>query len=684
MKPKRKRNKPIKSCSACRTKKQKCDHVRPQCYQCRIRGIECVYLSNKADADSAKTAPKHGRLQDEQSSFQESCSVSATTLNPLVGAKFLFRKEDRWIACGVTSMRTIFHLHCSNKFNDHFMIAWNKLKQERLKWKQKNNYSSLSEWTLLAVPDIVRSGESLIDAVCRILPSYEEIHTHLGSYFTGQRHRTFEIVDPKKAMQDFENCFIMGTKIDGVGHHRVVSLVSTQTHNFHCMGVIIEILRTTFYKDVPKELDIFSGYLSSAASLKSFSIEKLQCVMLRAINVDFTAMTGGDFSRAYMFVQMACSLAIDLGFTSDINILITATRKKYLENLWWWILYMDVQVSFNLGVPLLIRDISAKKLLLPSSGTKQDRLFRKTILILRETMDAIYDKESVPNIANLILRVKTFIGVNFKPLSFYMTAANYDFTEAREIHSLLFLLTVIANLSNIQKYYFHESSPETFNTTVQISFTSLYIAITVLKCYYKMDKDDQNYCFSPASIQLPQHLQLGTWITYHTFGRIIYEIYGMLFSALQGSLSTPEHVNELHVCDFSIGSLNINKEHFVSLKAVSSMLNSIIDMLYALDCRELLLVIKRSYCFLLVLSLERVSRTMLLNGFTTKESLEIQDPNDTQLQSDKTNEGKNSCRVPGNLTGDFFWDSYGDSMDNWIDNDLEACFSEWFGNFSER
>lgn len=49
-------------------------------------------------------------------------------------------------------------------------------------------------------------------------------------------------------------------------------------------------------------------------------------------------------------------------------------------------------MSLNLGVPLLIRDMSANEILLPSSGNEQDRLFKRAILLLRETMDAIYHK----------------------------------------------------------------------------------------------------------------------------------------------------------------------------------------------------------------------------------------------------------------------------------------------------
>lgn len=340
-----------------------------------------------------------------------------------------------------------------------------------------------------------------------------------------------------------------------------------------------------------------------------------------------------------MLIQMACSIAINLGLHTDIEVPLCSNEKFYIENLWWWVLYMDIQVSFNIGVPLQISDISSSRLTSSSNRNRQDRLFNNSILMLRKVMEKIYDKNSAPNIKLLILEIKDFISSNFHPLPFYMTPANYTFMESLEIHTLLYLLTTILDLSNLQRYYFHENSPETFNTTIQISFTSLYISITVLKSYFKMDISAPGHKAVMNSKKLPPHLQLGAWATYHLLGRVIYETYGLLFSTLQGS-ATASSPQELHVCDFSIGSLNISGDYFVSLKAVSQMLNSIFDMLYSSDCKELLIVLKRSYCFLVILSLEKISRAILRNGIMAKEVAEFQeskgeDKDESVQQDDK-------------------------------------------------
>lgn len=228
---------------------------------------------------------------------------------------------------------------------------------------------------------------------------------------------------------------------------------------------------------------------------------------------------------------------------------------------------MDIEVSFNLGVPLQMGSVSPSRLI-PS----QDTMFTKSIVLLRRVQQDIYCKDKMPDLKQFIIDIETFIRVHCKPLSFYMVPENYNFTESLEIHTLLSLLTAISNLSNIRKYYLDESTAETFNKTIQVSFTSLQIATTVLKSYYEMDIANSSHGLNDNAKRLPLHLQIAVWIIYHSLGRVIYESYGLLFSTLQESVPTPlgtDESTELQVDDFSIGSLDVNISHIFSLKAVS-------------------------------------------------------------------------------------------------------------------
>lgn len=149
-------------------------------------------------------------------------------------------------------MHVMKQLHSDNKFNKYFTLAWKKLRKERQIWKSKNNYSSLQEWTIL--DDHVINGKTMIEAVCKVLPSYQETRSHLKKYFDGARHKNFPILDPEKVMQDFEYCFMKGKSIDATSFHEIANLVPTKTNNYHSLGVIIEVMRTTYYTDIPKAI----------------------------------------------------------------------------------------------------------------------------------------------------------------------------------------------------------------------------------------------------------------------------------------------------------------------------------------------------------------------------------------------------------------------------------------------
>lgn len=184
---------------------------------------------------------------------------------------------------------------------------------------------------------------------------------------------------------------------------------------------------------------------------------------------------------------------------------------------------------------------------------------------------------------------------------------------------------------------------------------------------------------NPISQCLPKHLQVAAWATYHTMGRVIYEIYGLLFSTLQNSVPVPFDINERPITNFEIGSLNVCTEHTVSLKVISQMLNSIFDTIYSDASRPLLSTLKRSYCFLFVLSLEAISRIIFSNGIMVKEASNSTD------EAEKANpSGGDSLLLReqnAERLKDVFWNQYDSSMSNWLDNDLELCFAEWFGKF---
>lgn len=446
---------------------------------------------------------------------------------------------------------------------------------------------------------------------------------------------------------------------------------------------MLEILRRTYYRVIPKELETFSRFLTSSVPVKSFNIERLQCIMLKVCHFDFTSFSGCDFSRVYMLIQTACSLACTLGLNRDIEIPINSHDQVYIENLWWWILYMDVQVSFNLGIALQINGLPIGRFNYSPMEDRQDVIFRKSILMLRSILEKIYDKNNIPSVKQLILDAKEFVNLNYKSLSYYMSPDSCDFNERIEVHTLLLLLTSISNLSNIQRYFFNDKGFEIFNTSIHLSFTSLYISIAVLNSYFKMDIEDPHYESTMKFGGLPPHIQLGMWVTYHTIGRVLYEMYGTLFSSLLSPIPQSAYTEEFDFSQPPFESFQIPTDHYISLKNVSKSLNSAFDTFYAPDCKQLLKIMKKHYSFLFIFSLENICRMIFENGLRVNQesqnttnavpSLDMDENiNSREIKNIFTNSFKE------NGTTDLFWDHYDSSIAAWMNKDLEPFLSEWF------
>ncbi|CAH02168.1 uncharacterized protein KLLA0_B05379g [Kluyveromyces lactis] len=57
-------------------------------------------------------------------------------------------------------------------------------------------------------PILLRSGNSVLDALCGCLPSMEVIKVYLTSFFNSSLFKEIEIVDPNKVFSDVDVCLI--------------------------------------------------------------------------------------------------------------------------------------------------------------------------------------------------------------------------------------------------------------------------------------------------------------------------------------------------------------------------------------------------------------------------------------------------------------------------------------------
>ncbi|KAM3416912.1 hypothetical protein BST61_g8500 [Cercospora zeina] len=74
-----KREQVAAACLQCRSKKVKCDAVRPHCGRCRQRGLQCVYDVAEPDVTKLEAAKRrNGEMQDQLSAMRELYACLAT------------------------------------------------------------------------------------------------------------------------------------------------------------------------------------------------------------------------------------------------------------------------------------------------------------------------------------------------------------------------------------------------------------------------------------------------------------------------------------------------------------------------------------------------------------------------------------------------------------------------------
>ncbi|QEU62001.1 hypothetical protein KDRO_E08860 [Kluyveromyces lactis] len=81
----------------------------------------------------------------------------------------------------------------------YYSQIWKTLEEKRNEWKNKHVHAiKMEEVYSVGNPILLKSGNSVLDTLCRCLPSMEVIKVYLTSFFSSSLFKEFEIVDPNK------------------------------------------------------------------------------------------------------------------------------------------------------------------------------------------------------------------------------------------------------------------------------------------------------------------------------------------------------------------------------------------------------------------------------------------------------------------------------------------------------
>ncbi|AGO13644.1 AaceriAGL233Cp [[Ashbya] aceris (nom. inval.)] len=644
------RRKVSKSCVFCRKRRVKCNKARPKCSTCIGKGLpECVYLSefthdvNSRELFSSTPNVELLRRIDEletelarmksemipQLFMQKQVMGAVSPVNKLAQFHLVIEKQGRTIFYGPTSFRAVV-ASASPRFYHYFTLILAKLRHVRLTWKKDNNYSAMHELDLIEAPFMNEHEQTLLGGLLLRLPSYETTHRILEKGLKSPLSKNFPFLDSSKIIQDFLDGFQKGEEDPSTKQSPIVRLIPAGKKNYYGIGVIVLLLCILHYgQSPPNEIEVFLTYLSTSFNGKVFYVERIEFFVLRFIYRSMFGKDGGDCIHTVFFAQEAVSTAIHMGFHKDIKDLyknhpVYKDRIVYLENLWHLVLFIDIEVSLSLGVPLHVSEsyVSQESILDRDTGSLY--FLKKVVAKFRSILLAVHSPLCTPDIKALIEDIRQFIRHNYKPLDFYLNHQNLNGQEYVEIESLMFFMSTMFHMGMVNLILNNDCSPANFATIVQYILFTIKLTMVVIQRYYDLDSVYYPERVAHHDTQPLWYLQLGIAIMSKMFTRSIAEYYTLLFDRALGTdgLTTGKYYDNLpisDVFDLDIQTVEVPTDHYVSPLSASTELNGLFsDFLKSLG-PKLLSVLNKIYPFTVITSLQNICHVVFRNAVDSSE-----------------------------------------------------------------
>ncbi|CCH61998.1 hypothetical protein TBLA_0G00490 [Henningerozyma blattae CBS 6284] len=659
--PRKKRRSTIKSCSFCRRRKLKCDKSKPLCSTCRARNFtECIYsdainnpendldrpmssdvvngehpeLSINPSVHSLKyqnfqlmplqqasklrfvntqSTGSQYRLCERDTEMLESFSGR---VNPLRKIYFAQLKENgRSICFGPTSMKCFSHMGGQFLFIGQPNM-WNIVKRARKKWKAQHDFSMLRE--LESMEDTyTHDSTSLIDEVCKSLPSYDNIIKDIETFFQDSQLYIYNnTLDKNKVFSDFYTYFSPSSDLDEFGHRSVSSIRCDIKKNHFKIGVIIMIIALTrFYSTIPPAIEKFLIMLSGFSMAKIFYVERAQFLFLRIIYRSIYISNDGDNSTLVDLTTSLCSTCTTLGFNHDIELIFenkenVVGRLETLKNLWYWSLLFDLEVSYGIGKPMFI----SPDYFYEFSGELDDNsptfmgLMKRFLKITRPMLRRILSSTKVADFSQDEELLLTFIEKEFPQMKFYLDKKDIGRTDFNNTRFLASAISMLVGNYCMRFAYLNEHTQQVNVGIMKSTLLALSLSTNLMIRTYLMDLNMYPHMMSKDFIEPTPYMSLAVSMIESLLARSMCSFMVMIFYRLTDTGNPPLFLSrDESKLKISLDSLRSNSEDF-SLVSAFEKFCEIFDRWALPDDPNMQLLMRRSYFYVISTTLERLVR----------------------------------------------------------------------------
>lgn len=670
----RRRRKAIRSCTFCRHRKLKCDHKRPMCGSCAARKLpECIYVdsfnfqltsdelfSNKPNValvrriqeleeelerncieDAVDTTDRDQELDTSSSSntlsSKRTSSLAGKSERNIITELSVFElKEGRAIYHGPTSVEATIN-SSGERYAIEYRKFWAKMTTDLNSWKGVHGRLITSEFCAISSPQ----SSSILDAIIPDLPSYEVINQKLHEFFDGPLHEYFQFLDPPKTLAEFVHFFIpefvTNVKTDGMPERPIVMLITPKNENPFAIGIIVMILSITYYKTaLPESIARLMVTLMGFSTARSNYVEKAQFLLLNCLFRAYHGLNGFGSSNLVAVVSHLTSTVLRLGLHMDIDALYSKQEHLVgsvhsIKNVWYWTLFVDLCVSFDVGAPLNISytHYDNLRLLTPEKG--REALLRNFLYIGRKCMFELYACKECPDLCQMAEDLVSFIESHFSPLQYYTNSTLFEQVDLFDVIILSPVLAMITNYYNLLRILCMQGRITQTLTFFQknrffkcmLGATSLMVN-TIVRCY-RMDLECVPAEEFAQQKALTPSLNLCVLVL-NTFPiRVLTESYGlMLFklalfetgkSIFMDSCQNPPAYP-------SLNDLSAPEDTLYSLTDCFQVFSSIVDELWRPENERMIQMLRNSRYYVIMIGLERINRKVFQQALDKRTQME--------------------------------------------------------------
>lgn len=668
----RRRRKIIKSCTFCRQRKLKCDHKRPKCGSCLARKLpECIYLdtlnlqltstdlySNKPNVallrriqeleleldktymDDASEGSEKG-LSSEAGSRTSTSGISDTVFsgepcrNKVLNFNALRVKNGRFVYYGPTSIRATISAS-GERFVAEYSKFWDRVKSDLADWKTAHGRFPTMEHNIITAPQTSNALESII----LDLPCYEVVGLKINEFFDDPLHDYFRFLDKQKVLADFACCFVPGyaatPEIDGVPKQQVIMIVAPENKNFYTIGVILMILCLNHYKTgIPVSIERFIVTLEGFTMASSMFVERAQLLLLVYVFRVYNGMGGNGSSNLVSLVSLLTSTALRLGLHKDIDMMYGGQEHLVgslysLKNLWYWTLFADLCVAFDMGVLMNVTSAHFDDSTLPTSERGRIPLLRNFLFLGRKCMQSLLNPNTAPDLHLKAGELISFVESQFRPIRFYTNIALISQVDLFEVIILSPALAMITNFFDLmriidsQRDTHKEMTVYLKNKFVKCMLVATSLMVnTIIQCY-KLDKERLSAAKFIQLKHLTPRLNLCVLLLNSFPIRVLTEMYALMLYKIslfeKGQRIT---VDKGQFSNFpSLDDLSVPRNSYLHFKDSFEAFCSTFDELWTPENTGMIQILMNSHYFVIMMALERVNRKVFQLALQSRTEVE--------------------------------------------------------------